>query len=114
MCFLHSLSKQTRLPWTVEAAENSEDLRDISQKILRLFTEILERSGYYSSEFLVIPQVLHMLLSEIQNDVTCHRVEYKTTLPRKHCPQKLHRQFATIPSSQILLQKITHHTFLSF
>lgn len=44
-CFLPSLSKQTRLIWVVEAEENSEDLKDISQKILRLFCGILERSG---------------------------------------------------------------------
>lgn len=47
--FLPSLSKQTRLLWAVEAAENSEDLRDSSQRNLRLFSAILERSEYYSS-----------------------------------------------------------------
>lgn len=45
ICFLPSLPKHTRLLWVVEAAENSEDLRDISQKILRQFTATLERSG---------------------------------------------------------------------
>lgn len=88
MCFLPSLSKQTRLPWTVEAAENREDLRDISQKILTihcstgkiwvLFQLIL---GYSPSLAYVVvrdPKWCHLSQSGVQGNTASNTPSSKT------------------------------------
>lgn len=51
--------------------------------------------------------VLHKMLLEIRDDITCHRLEYQTRLPLiHHHPQKLHRRYVTMLSLEILLSKI--------
>lgn len=81
-CCLPSLSKKTNYSgqWKLP----SEGLRDTSQKFLRLFTAILESFGVLFQVILGYPPSSEYLIVKDQNDVTCHRLEYKTTLPLKH------------------------------
>lgn len=91
ICFLPSLPEQTRLLWVVEAADNSEDQRDISQKILRWFTAILERSGilfqiifHYPPSFAHVvardPKWSHLSQTGVQDSTASNTLSSKSVI----------------------------------
>ena len=101
-----SLSLQTRLLRTVEAAENNEDLTGISQNLypLQYWKEL------WVSFYLILGYpswVLHKMLLQIRDDLTCQTgVQDSTASNASSSTKKMHRQYVTILPLEMLLSKI--------
>lgn len=111
-CFLPSLSKKTN--YSGQCKQPSEELRDISQKFLRLFTVILERSGVLfqvilgyppSSAYVVVrdPKWCHLSQTGVWDNTASN------TLPSKRAQVVCHNSISTNTAPEG-----THHTFLYF